>query len=239
MTSRIRWSLLVLCLLVASCFRSASPPVSDSRPRLIVLVIFDQMRADYLTRWSEQFGDGGFRRLGRDGVTYANCNYPYANTVTGDGHATMATGCTPDQHGIIDNDWYDRATAKAVNCATSNRATDVCSVSPSTQTKADSDPSAGSPEKLLMPTFADALQNSHEQSSQSCRAIAQGPGRISYRRESAPMHAIGTTIAPGHLRRLRTTAIACTIGRRRSTHNGPRRNGTHRHGIDSVPISTM
>src|SRR6516165_5125931 len=102
-----------------------SPVPADSAEkggpvRLAVLVVFDQMRGDYLTRWDELFGDDGFHRLEKEGAWYQNCHYPYAHTVTGAGHASLLTGCTPMTHGIIANDWFDRAAGEQVYCATSS-----------------------------------------------------------------------------------------------------------------------
>ena len=67
----------------------------------VVLVVFDQLRGDYLTRWEPLFGDGGFRRLQKEGAWYQNCHYSYAATLTGAGHATLLTGCNPAKHGIV------------------------------------------------------------------------------------------------------------------------------------------
>src|SRR5438128_141657 len=98
-------------------------PAQDAvaRPRLFVLLVFDQMRGDYLKRWHDLFTDDGFRRLEREGTWFTNCHYPYARTYTGPGHASLSTGCSPDRHGIIDNDWYDRASGAVVYCATTER----------------------------------------------------------------------------------------------------------------------
>lgn len=96
-----------------AAFEPAAPATA---PRLAVLVVFDQMRADYLERWQELFGEGGFRRLQTEGAWFKNCHYPYAYTFTGPGHASLLTGCCPDRHGIIENDWYDRSTGATVSC---------------------------------------------------------------------------------------------------------------------------
>src|SRR5438876_1177097 len=100
--------LIVPLALFALCSRpdTAAPA---GPPRLAVLVYFDQLRGDYPARWDELFGEGGFHRLEKDGAWFQNCHYPYANTITGAGHASVATGCSPQTHGIIANEWYDRA----------------------------------------------------------------------------------------------------------------------------------
>ena len=80
----------------------AAPPRPDSGGvRLVVLVYFDQFRGDYLARWRDQFGEGGFRRLCDDGAWYTDCHYPYAYTVTACGHTSVAAGCPPVDHGVV------------------------------------------------------------------------------------------------------------------------------------------
>jgi hypothetical protein len=93
----------------------------EARPRLAVLVVFDQMRGDYLERWRKLYGKGGFRRLQEQGAWYRNCHYPYAETWTAAGHASLVTGCTPSEHGMIANDWYDRATGDSVSAVRSRK----------------------------------------------------------------------------------------------------------------------
>src|SRR5947208_2127137 len=78
--------------------RAAEPP-----PRLVVLVVFDQLRGDYLERWEALYGKKGFRRLTDDGAWFTNCHYPYALTLTGAGHASLLTGCSGNKHGIVGN----------------------------------------------------------------------------------------------------------------------------------------
>lgn len=115
------------------------PPAADSeKVRLVVLVYFDQFRGDYLARWRDQFGDDGFRRLCDDGAWFTDCHYPYAYTVTAAGHASVASGCPPVEHGVVGNEWYDRGAGKSVNCVGSAR--------------------GPSPERLLRPVLGDAIK---------------------------------------------------------------------------------
>ena len=85
----------------------AVPEPASGMPRLIVVVVIDQFRADYLERFRDRFGPDGFNRLVREGAYFTSCFYPYARTNTAPGHASLATGTTPDRHGIADNIWYD------------------------------------------------------------------------------------------------------------------------------------
>lgn len=131
MTSR--WSHLVRLLVVAAVAgllvaadlylsrSSLTNTVSPQAPRLLVLVVFDQLRGDYVERWQPLFVADGFNRLMRDGAWFTDCHYPYAHTVTGAGHASLLTGCSPDQHGIVANEWFERGSGRIVNCVSSLR----------------------------------------------------------------------------------------------------------------------
>lgn len=147
--------LIVLAFLltgVAALADDSSP--GAERPRLFVLVVFDQLRGDYLSRWEAQFGDGGFRRLQTDGAWYQNCHYPYAGTLTGAGHASLLTGCGPSTHGVVANEWYDRATATSVNCVVSLKHERV----PSPLTVTSDVAGKVSPETLNAESFGDVLK---------------------------------------------------------------------------------
>lgn len=146
---------LFLGLFEPTSVRGAEPP------RLAVLVYFDQLRGDYLTRWDELFDADGFHRLEKEGAWFQNCHYPYSDTVTAVGHASVATGCSPKTHGIIANDWYDRAAGAAVYCVTSERYQRVPprTILLSDEEEKDRKKAKGvSPDRLLAPTVADALK---------------------------------------------------------------------------------
>lgn len=149
--------LLVTVLAVVAL---ASPAAAADPPKLIVLVYFDQLRGDYLSRWQPQFGEGGFRRLTTDGAWFTNCHYPYAYTVTAAGHASVATGCPPQVHGVVGNDWYQRSEGKSVNCVGSDRHEQVPSKTVADPDEDDKKGAKGgvSPGRLTKPTIADALK---------------------------------------------------------------------------------
>ena len=84
-------------------------------PRLVVFISIDQMRGDYITRYGSHW-TGGLRRLVDEGALFVQSAYPYFNTVTCAGHATMGTGSYPSTHGMVLNAWYDRASGKSVTC---------------------------------------------------------------------------------------------------------------------------
>lgn len=86
------------------------------RPKLVVGIVVDQMRQEYLYRFYEKFGKKGFKTLMNDGYMMRNAHYNYVPTYTGPGHASIYTGTTPKVHGIIGNDWYFRSLGKELNC---------------------------------------------------------------------------------------------------------------------------
>jgi predicted AlkP superfamily pyrophosphatase or phosphodiesterase len=85
-------------------------------PKIVVGVVVDQMCYDYLYRFQHHFSTDGFNRFLNRGVNCRNTNYNYVPTYTGPGHASIYTGTTPYNHGIVANEWYDRTKAKGVNC---------------------------------------------------------------------------------------------------------------------------
>ena len=93
----------------------ATPPPAEGRPSLAVLIVVDQLRADYLTRFKSRL-EGGMLRLEREGLSFADALHEHANTQTSPGHASLSTGMPPSRHGIIGNRWYDRASAQMVGC---------------------------------------------------------------------------------------------------------------------------
>jgi len=92
-----------------------------TRPKLVVGIVVDQMRQEYLQRFYSKFGDGGFKRLVEEGFALRNTHYNYVPTYTGPGHASIYTGTTPAIHGIIGNDFYDKQLHKSVNCVEDKR----------------------------------------------------------------------------------------------------------------------
>lgn len=106
--------LLLVLFLVSTGY--AQPRKESQPPRLVVGIVVDQMRQEYLYRFNSKFGNGGFKRMMADGFMLKNGHYNYAPTVTGPGHASVYTGATPAIHGIIGNEWYDKDLKKVVNC---------------------------------------------------------------------------------------------------------------------------
>ncbi len=139
------------------------PANADEAGRIVVVISFDQMRGDYPERWNSLLADDGLRRVGTDGVWYSNAHLPYACTSTGPGHASIATGVPPSVHGIIENDWYDRANGKRVYCATGERPYDRVP-SNSAAGSRSKDATGLSPERMLAPTMGDVLRTANKKS---------------------------------------------------------------------------
>jgi hypothetical protein len=105
---------LSIALLLLCSVTLASASAYNARPKLVVVIVIDQFRADYLERYRDQFGDGGFRVFLDRGAYFTDCNYDYANTRTAPGHATLFTGSYTSVHGIVANEWWDPQKKKMV-----------------------------------------------------------------------------------------------------------------------------
>ena len=95
-----------LFVLFCSCCHLFAYPGFGERPKLVVGIVVDQMRWDYLSRYYDQFGEGGFKRLLDEGYSYNNCLINYVPTVTAIGHTSIYTGTTPAFHGICGNNFF-------------------------------------------------------------------------------------------------------------------------------------
>jgi len=147
---------------------SDEPKPAEPKVKLVVLVVFDQLRADLIDKWQPHFGEGGFKRLQTKGAWFTNCHYPYSITATGPGHGAMLTGASPSKTGIVNNEWYDRAKALEAYCAGTDRYDLVPPAVPEKLVLGDEpkEPikkrvkAIGTPDRLLSPTLADELKAS-------------------------------------------------------------------------------
>jgi predicted AlkP superfamily pyrophosphatase or phosphodiesterase len=89
---------------------------TPQQPKIIVGMMVDQMRWDYLYRFRDRYTEGGFKRLVREGFSCENTLIDYSPTITGCGHASVYTGTSPAVHGIVGNDWYERSLGKTIGC---------------------------------------------------------------------------------------------------------------------------
>ena len=127
----------------------------QKQPKLVVGIVVDQMRYNYLTRFWEKFSENGFKKLVNNGFNCEQTHFNYMPTYTAPGHASIYTGTTPTNHGIIANTWYDK-TNKAKTYCTSDE--NVQSVGTTTNM------GKMSPNKLLVTTIADELKTANKQS---------------------------------------------------------------------------
>ena len=137
----------------------------DKDIRLVLQITVDGLRADLLPRYSNRFGQGGFRLLKQHGTIFANAHYQHANTETIVGHATLATGAHPSVHGMTGNVWFD-AEAGELSYNIEDADAPILSVRKEKMTGGQVDPaqqlartSGRSPRALLAETFADKLKS--------------------------------------------------------------------------------
>jgi predicted AlkP superfamily pyrophosphatase or phosphodiesterase len=136
---------------IASRAQPADAPATGShRPALVVVLSVDQFRGDYVDRYGHQWTKG-LRRLLDRGARFPEAAYPYMNTVTCAGHATIATGTFPAAHGIPLNGWWDRSLGRQMWCTDDPRATNIAHG----RAAASGGDSAW---RLRVPTFADELR---------------------------------------------------------------------------------
>jgi predicted AlkP superfamily pyrophosphatase or phosphodiesterase len=142
-----------LILLIALLLHALTQIQASERSKLAVIIVVDQMRADYLAHQQAHY-TGGFKGLLDNGFQFTKTYHEHAVTETGVGHATIATGCYPSHHGIVGNDWWDLAKSRSVYCAEDSGKSIVG--------RPGSD--GRSPHNLLRPVFGDWLRHSFPQS---------------------------------------------------------------------------
>ncbi len=134
--------LAVICFLsLVNCF------AQSEKPKLVIGIVVDQMRYDYLTKFESRYGEGGFKKLMNEGYNCKNHHFNYMPTYTGPGHASIYTGTAPENHGIIANNWYDKFIGEKVYCVQDSSVTALGTTS---------DKESMSPHRMLSTTFADA-----------------------------------------------------------------------------------
>lgn len=138
---------LAISLFVVCCNLVYSQPIS--RPKLVVGIVVDQMRWDYLYRFYDRYSDDGFKRFLTKGFSCENTFIPYAPTVTACGHASIYTGSVPALNGITGNIWYDNDFNESVYCTQDQNAKTIGSTS---------DAGTQSPRNLWTSTIGDELK---------------------------------------------------------------------------------
>ena len=123
---------------------------AQERPKLVVGIVVDQMKMEYLYRFSSDFSNDGFKRLMGNGYTFQNMHYNYMPTYTAPGHASIYTGTTPSVHGIVSNEWFSRKLGKEMYCTDD---ADVTTIGDGTKEEGEM-----SPKNLLTTTITDELR---------------------------------------------------------------------------------
>jgi predicted AlkP superfamily pyrophosphatase or phosphodiesterase len=121
-----------------------------ARPKLVVMLVVDQMRADYVDKFQGQW-TGGLKRLVEEGAWFREAAYPYAATETCVGHSTISTGAFPATHGMVSNEWWDREQQKGVTCTSDPKVKNIGYGGASVK-------GGDSAARMLMPAFAEELK---------------------------------------------------------------------------------
>ena len=137
---------ILLLILAIFNFSGNSQTTKNEKPKLVVGIVVDQMRNDYIDRFWNKYGDDGFKRLVNDGYRFKNGHFNYVPTFTGPGHASVYTGTTPAIHGIVGNNWFDKTIDTSVYCAGDPNATSVGTMD---------DAGMMSPRRMSVTTIAD------------------------------------------------------------------------------------
>ncbi|MFD2589128.1 alkaline phosphatase PafA [Croceitalea marina] len=149
----VTFLLLIFCLKLDAQRKQknkkTTPVETTDASKLVVGIIVDQMRYDYLTRFWNHYGSDGFRRLAEQGFNAKNHHFNYAPTSTGPGHTSVYTGASPSSHGIIGNNWYDKEKDASVYCASDDSYNSVGTTS---------DAGKMSPHRMLTTTITDQLR---------------------------------------------------------------------------------
>jgi hypothetical protein len=141
---------LIATFILSLASTAASDPAVPDAPKLVVGIVVDQMRPDYIYRYWDKFEEGGFRRLVGQGFSFTHAHFDYMPTATGPGHAGIFTGTTPSVHGIMGNSWYVRERNRSINVVTVPGHTGVGSRPGAENNKA--------PSNLLTTTVGDELR---------------------------------------------------------------------------------
>jgi predicted AlkP superfamily pyrophosphatase or phosphodiesterase len=139
------------------------------KPKLVVGIVVDQMAYEFLYRYQDAYGAGGFKKLLKGGYSCENTNYSYIPTYTGPGHASIYTGSVPAINGIVSNDWYDKSINQFMYVTSDSSVRGVGTISPL---------SNQSPRNMLTTTIGDMLKLSDQQHSKVIGLALKDRGAI-------------------------------------------------------------
>lgn len=141
---------IIPALLMAAFSVHAAPAPQAAQPKLVVVLVVDGLPQEQVTRYRDQFGQGGFRRLLEQGAWFSDAHQAHGITVTAIGHSAVLSGAYPYQHGVIGNNWIDPVSKQSVYCTEDSAHTYI-----GEETKADD---GTSPAKLRVTTLGDELR---------------------------------------------------------------------------------
>jgi len=166
----ITMAIILIGLIFVNYNSKSSKLISDiDQPKLVVAVVVDQMRFDYLNKFKSKYSNNGFNRLVREGFNLNNNHYNYVPTVTGPGHASVSTGSTPKTHGIAGNNWFDKKNQKYIYCTTDLDYDNLGGTAYSAKM---------SPKNLLVNTFADLNRLENNMKSKTISIALKDRGSI-------------------------------------------------------------
>ena len=138
--------LLSIITLIYSCEKREK---KNQKPTLVVGIVVDQMRYDYLTKYADRYGEHGFKKLLNEGFSLTNAHFNHLGTYTAVGHASAYTGTTPSDHGIIGNNWYDKYLKKSIYCVDDSNYNSIGTISNSGKK---------SPKRMVTTTITDQVR---------------------------------------------------------------------------------
>ena len=141
----------------------------NKKSKLVVAIVVDQMRYDFLENLGHNFSENGFKKLLRNGYNFKNNHFNYVPTVTAPGHASVSTGSTPSVHGIVGNDWYDRKEKKEIYCTTDTNYDNI---------GGNAYYGKKSPKNMKVKSFADLIKTSNDNKSKTICVSLKDRGAI-------------------------------------------------------------
>lgn len=148
--SLLLWTAMASVPRATAQAQKPSESKASARPKLVVMLVVDQMRGDYVDKFRGQW-TGGLKRLVDEGAWFRDAAYPYAATETCVGHSTISTGAFPATHGMVSNEWWDREQQKSVTCTSDSKVKNVGYAGASVK-------GGDSASRLMMPAFAEELK---------------------------------------------------------------------------------
>jgi predicted AlkP superfamily pyrophosphatase or phosphodiesterase len=146
-----------------------SANAENEKSKLVVAIVVDQMRYDFLENLDQNFSENGFKKLIKGGYNFKNNHFNYVPTVTAPGHASVATGSTPSTHGIVGNDWYDRKEKREIYCTTDNNYENI---------GGNAYYGKKSPKNMKVKSFADLIKSSNDNKSKTISISLKDRGAI-------------------------------------------------------------